>query len=421
MAAPESEVSGTRLFIGNAPDSIYLDIPETRSRPGWRRAFGAAKCFMKCEHACVDDARLRPTNQASPGATVFETLRNEAKCAAKQRAPQSGPAPKQPVLPHTSESSSTCSRLMALPAELLLAVFELAVGQYFLCGRSQCNPSYPLRFPSDWVAQVVVYNPRQWADMNVFRINRAFRSMAIKFYGTPSRRALPFNPKVDIFLIFQDTGVGTNPYVCPAMEDPNGQSPYLAASGRHEHDRSDDLDEESDIYDIMAWKRSPGMFYCNSGDRTGPILTPPIQLSSRFLARITHVGLGVLGPCIYDLLQWQAVATMVEILLPRMKVLTFGMWKVDCCYCKDVGFDDEELNQYDFYLVQDLAVFDAFWNDNEQGFPSLTTLKVVKLQAACSREIVANDDGPLTWGQRLVSAPQQLIPYADDCEWMQDI
>ncbi|KAI8960658.1 hypothetical protein F5Y11DRAFT_367299 [Daldinia sp. FL1419] len=105
-----------------------------------------------------------------------------------------------------SATSKNCTKptkkapqLLDLPCEIFEHIFQHVVGSYEVKG-------FLLRlFDHGYLrnisTQLILYKPRSWAELKVFHICRAFRHLAICYYGVPQKDGFPFNPKVDTMVI----------------------------------------------------------------------------------------------------------------------------------------------------------------------------------------------------------------------------
>ncbi|KAI0830451.1 hypothetical protein F5Y06DRAFT_301895 [Hypoxylon sp. FL0890] len=91
-------------------------------------------------------------------------------------------------------------RLLDLPVEIFMRIFEYAAG-----GSCELQANVVrLRhhnFPHNDSTQLIFYQPRLWAHLNVFQVCRAFRNLAIEYYGVPRQDSIPFSPKLDTVVV----------------------------------------------------------------------------------------------------------------------------------------------------------------------------------------------------------------------------
>lgn len=97
---------------------------------------------------------------------------------------------------HPKEIPQTPINILDLPIEVLSLIFEYVNEPYVLKGGTW---EFQREFYTE--TNIMFDEPRDWAHMNVFRVCRAFRALAIACYGEPEYNTLPFDPCRDFVSI----------------------------------------------------------------------------------------------------------------------------------------------------------------------------------------------------------------------------
>ncbi|OTA57995.1 hypothetical protein K449DRAFT_449741 [Hypoxylon sp. EC38] len=379
-------------------DTRLIRIPVVSGCPGWFDALSQALLFMRPRNECyahvpevynlADDTRYL-TGQAleddtSRILTVYHHWRElvesgnwvdevveayEARQALAKEMSEATIREAEEDERRANNNASTTQQihLLDFPVEIVQHIFEYAVGGHEL----QAN-LVRMSGHSDQInnsTQLIFYKPRLWADLSVFQVCRAFRTLAIECYGVPQKYGLPFSPKMDTLLIH-----GEKPDRYPWLEASEGitfpPNLWLMDLENEHHFLSHD-----NVYsfnylpaDIRPWSTA-------------------MVVSDEFLQRVTNITMAVDVGTFYKRQVWIDVWTFLAQKFLNTRCLKFNICHMDVCGATEeiTGTHPLEGNYkaHDTWFLGGLV--HAGRNSNYQSFSKLEALEVEKVATCCSR------------------------------------
>ncbi|KAI0853854.1 hypothetical protein F5Y00DRAFT_269229 [Daldinia vernicosa] len=254
--------------------------------------------------------------------------------------------------------------LLDLPCEVFEHIFEYTVGSYELKGYllRMCRRTKYRQINS---TQLILYKPRAWADLKVLQVCRAFRNLAISYYGFPQENNFPFSPWLDTIVIqgeklnYLKPSAGVAYYPNLRLQDWNDDDHWLYYDGVYK------INE--DVCDVKPWSKVT-------------------KISNECLRRPTEITMDIYDGTAYKL-HWKHIWHFLGRMFTNTTCLRFNISQVDCCALKKLdGFQDQGLEKY---LCHDITVFYGLGLAIEESppnrlFPKLESLKLSRVADYCT-------------------------------------
>ncbi|CAJ2500300.1 Uu.00g031530.m01.CDS01 [Anthostomella pinea] len=167
--------------------------------------------------------------------------------------------------------------------------------------------------PTNESTQLIFYKPRRWADMSVFHICRAFRTVAIQYYGEFGCTTIPFNPRLDRIVIHAEQ------LDCQGSKSPMfgyGYYPCLH------------VQEEFNMADLMS---RDGVYMTPNTRELTSLWNKPTELSPDFLEKVKHVILLMHDRNFYDIADWASLWKSLSNAFGNAQILKIDICHVDAC------------------------------------------------------------------------------------------
>ncbi|KAI0133271.1 hypothetical protein F4776DRAFT_126561 [Hypoxylon sp. NC0597] len=269
-------------------------------------------------------------------------------------------------------SSSGGLHLLDLPIEIVEQIFEYAVGGSYELQANLIRLRYRDR-PDNNSTQLIFYQPRLWADLNVFQICRAFRTLAIKYYGVPQQSSLPFSPKMDTMVVHGE------------KQDQFGRINAECGVAFSPNLRLQDWENED------HWLLRDGVYSFNHSPVHVRPWSTPMAVSAEFLQRPTKIIMQVDVGTIYKW-DWEDVWLFLGQTFVNTQCLKFNICHMDICGATEKVVRLPELRgnfrAHDLWVLMGLA--EARQKSHRRIFSRLEALEIEKVGTCCSS----------SWGQR---------------------
>ncbi|KAI2464395.1 hypothetical protein F4781DRAFT_439582 [Annulohypoxylon bovei var. microspora] len=343
------------VAVFRTPEKLRLTFIKQKSSAAWSRVFDEIKSFIKCRTDCFDESGLSISERfllppqpeiSTPNLTV----------------PSHGNTPNYPGFP-----------LLSLPVELVLEIFEWVAGDYDL--EAYLHSTYE-------TCPLLLFKPaRTWKSMKVFHICKALRCLAIRRYGEPDQKSLPFNPIKDKLVISEmiDERAVEN-LIQKDMAQVSWIEPYQILNGVH--------------CCIMAnfgdWETSGDWEICR-----------PRKPGSNFLRRVRRLDICTLSKLQYPPVEsysWGRAFPFLSTTLPNLKTLGISVNHYDSCFV--FKFDPDHSNVYKYsnmLFFEDLRVAaeDPLVNEYFEEFcPQLEHVEILQSQRKCGIVFERSYKGP---------------------------
>ncbi|KAI0130936.1 hypothetical protein F4814DRAFT_456901 [Daldinia grandis] len=259
--------------------------------------------------------------------------------------------------------------LLDLPCEVFEYIFEYAVGSYELRGDllRLCRHTYNIQCSQNISTQLILYKPRAWAELNVFQICRAFRNLAISYYGSPQENSFPFSPKLDTIVIHGEglgysgeemtsSGVSYSPNL--HLQDWDNDDHWLYYDGVYRFNEN--------MCDVRPWSKV-------------------IKTSNKCLRRATEITIDIHDGSTYKT-HWKDIWYFLGRTFTNTACLRFNVSQADCCARMKPGMD---LGAKKYYLSHDIKILHELGFAIEESppnrlFPKLEALKLVRVVDYCT-------------------------------------
>ncbi|KAI1471109.1 uncharacterized protein F4812DRAFT_455222 [Daldinia caldariorum] len=246
----------------------------------------------------------------------------------------------------TEESYTKVSPLLNLPCEVFERIFLYVVGRYELKGETLRLSFHT--YSGNLSTQLIFYKPRTWGNLAVLQICRAFRNLAIFYYGVPKEESLPFSPQLDTLFI-----------------------------------RGEMLDK---FGGYNLWLRYDGAYFINAETYGVKPWSKVRKISNECLRRPTEITIDIHNGTIYKEC-WLEIWYCLGRLFTNARCLKCHISQPDRCFLET--FEEEytegkEFNlSHDFYALHGLfvAIGDA---PADHLFPNLKNLQLVKVADLCT-------------------------------------
>ncbi|KAK6955898.1 hypothetical protein Daesc_003544 [Daldinia eschscholtzii] len=345
---------GSRYQVENRPSlRDYEDRPESNAKAAVRRLFDRTRDSW--EQILKAQALAReaiPRYECGPLRKVIYSRESRIAAATPNK---------------FMGSSIKAPNLLNLPCEVFERILQYTVGSYELNGELLRLNYHGYKYNRS--TQLIFYKPRVWADLNVLQICRAFRNLAISYYGPPQENTLPFSPKLDAIVI-QGEGL-----------DPFGEDYYVRGVAYPPNLKLQNWNNDH-------WLHHDGAYMINeerSGVRPWSKVT---RISDECLRRPTEITLDIYDGTIFKL-KWQGVWDFLGRAFANTRCLKLNISQLDCCVFKASEESEEDPERryvlhHDFYVFRGLcwALDDAPPN---LLFPKLENLQLIKVADYCTR------------------------------------
>ncbi|KAI0384789.1 hypothetical protein F5Y04DRAFT_277521 [Hypomontagnella monticulosa] len=211
---------------------------------------------------------------------------------------------RDPINNDISQNSRT-PPLLNLPIEIFKKIFEYASGKYDLRADLVMPDEEKLGSLIYKPSRVLFCNTRTWAKMNVFQICRAFRHLAIDYYGIPQRDSLPFSPALDTLVLHSQT---------PPHLD------HMEGNGRPEW--------------VRTWRKSAfdGVYGCNNTPGTNWYMdTPMTMISSDFLHKPTTITVDIGKGSKHCGVTWGDIWLFIGVTFVNVQSVKLRTYQLDSC------------------------------------------------------------------------------------------
>ncbi|KAI1135355.1 hypothetical protein F5Y05DRAFT_416342 [Hypoxylon sp. FL0543] len=207
--------------------------------------------------------------------------------------------------------SSRGFRLLDLPTEIFTRIFEFAAGGPYELQANLIRLSHH-GFPDNNSTQMIFYEPRLWAHLNVFQVCRAFRNLAIEYYGMPQQNSIPFSPKMDTIMVHGErlNGFGYRDAVDGVAFGPNlwlqdwVERHWLLSDGVHSFNRQ--------AAHIRPWNT-------------------PMAMTADFLQRPKHITMAIDDGTTYRQRDWEQVWRFLGQTFVNTQCLKLNICHMDAC------------------------------------------------------------------------------------------
>ncbi|KAI1802615.1 hypothetical protein F4811DRAFT_554712 [Daldinia bambusicola] len=256
------------------------------------------------------------------------------------------------VLRRLKELYVKVSALLNLPCEVFERIFQYVVGCYELKGET-----LRLRFhayPGNHATQLIFYKPRTWADLEALHICRAFRNLAISYYGAPKENSLPFSPMLDTLLI-----------------------------------RGEGLDKFGG-YNRNHWLYYDGAYFINEEPSGVKPWSKVTRLSNECLRRPIEITIDIHNGTIYKEC-WLDIWHCLGRLFTNARCLRCHISQPDRCFLESFEEETEKKEytlEHDFRALQGLFIAMDTAHPG-QLFPSLENLQLVKVADLCTHSWIS--------------------------------
>ncbi|KAI1411301.1 hypothetical protein F5Y13DRAFT_191576 [Hypoxylon sp. FL1857] len=288
-----------------------------------------------------------------------------------------GPITQEAQQSDTNDALTTPSnrkfRLLDLPIEIIRLIFEHMVGGPYELHGNLIRLSHH-GFPDNDSTQLIFHQPRVWADLVVFRINRAFRNLAIDYYGVPRQDSLPFSHVMDTVVIHGEEldHFGYDDAVEGVAFSPNL---WLQDWGNENH-----------------WLLHDGVYSFDCAPSQIKPWTKPMALSADFLQKPRKITMAVDNGTTYQW-DWEQVWRLLGKAFVSTRHLKLNICHMDACgFVKELERpQDHEIGEAvsGKYKAHDLWVLFGLSSVMYESFvvpyfPKLGVLEVEKITDCCS-------------------------------------
>ncbi|KAI1659157.1 hypothetical protein F4813DRAFT_387867 [Daldinia decipiens] len=264
--------------------------------------------------------------------------------------------------------------LLDLPCEVFQHIFEYVVGSYELKGDllRLCRHTPPSRYGQNTSTQLILYKPRAWAELKVLRICRAFRNLAISYYGFPQENSFPFSPRLDAIVIQGEeldcfgeerAHSGISCFANLYLQDWNNDDHWLYYDGVYKFNEN--------RYGVRPWSKVT-------------------KISNECLRRLNEITIDIHDGSTYKS-HWKHIWHFLGRTFTNTTCLRFNISRVDCCARRE-SIEEQDLGlkkKKKYYLSHDIAILRELGLAIEESppnrlFPKLEALKLVRVADYCT-------------------------------------
>ncbi|KAI1312081.1 hypothetical protein F5Y03DRAFT_341305 [Xylaria venustula] len=271
------------------------------------------------------------------------------------------------VLP--PERASIELQPVSLPAEIILCIIQNLEGPYKLQGSI-----------SDVFPGIVFCRPRLWSHMPAFQICHTTRAQAIKRYGTPSLRSLPFDASVDSISLRHRKFMPPIHYGLDSRRDnPDGEELFV-------------LDSLFKLIEEVMPTEFPEprfcLFYGTVRERSTRVTNPGKPLRNDFFDKTQFVEIETGGGQYFDVpeieWEWDWIASYLE-KFKSIRKLKIKLVQTDAC-CVPASERSSDFQGGRFYNGTDIVMLSNFLNDPYLVY-SLETFEIEKMKPHCGKNL----------------------------------
>ncbi|KAI2779277.1 hypothetical protein F4815DRAFT_446601 [Daldinia loculata] len=226
-----------------------------------------------------------------------------------------------------------------------------------------------LDLPCDVFQYIFEYAPRAWAELKVLQICRAFRNLAISYYGFPQENSFPFSPKLDTIVI---QGEGLD-----CIGEERTYSGVSCFANLYLQDWNND----------DHWLYYDGVYRFNENKCNVRPWSKVTKISNEFLRRPTEITIDIHDGSTYKS-HWKHIWHFLGRTFTNTTCLRFNISRVDCC-ARRKPERAQGLGVKKYYLSHDIRILRELGFAIEESppnrlFPKLEALKLVRVADYCT-------------------------------------